>query len=94
MLHELTHWAGHKSRCARDMSSRFGDDKYAMEELVAELGSAFLSVELGVTQAPRKDHASYLNSWIKVLENDPKAIFFAAARASEAVAYLNSLQSK
>lgn len=92
LLHELTHWTGHKERCIRDMSNRFGTDGYAMEELIAELGSAFLCAELNITPTPRQDHANYLAHWIKVLENDPKAIFWASARASEAVVYLNSLQ--
>ena len=94
LLHELTHWTGIKSRCDRDMSSRFGSKSYAMEELVAELGAAFLCSELGVTSNPRQDHADYISSWIAVLQDDSKAIFWAAARASEALAYLNSLQPK
>lgn len=93
LLHELTHWTGIKSRCDRDMSGRFGDASYAMEELVAELGSAFACAQLGVTNSPRQDHADYIASWINVLEKDPKAVFWASARASEAVAYLNSLQT-
>lgn len=94
LLHELTHWTGIESRCNRDMSGRFSSENYAIEELVAELGAAFLCSELGVTNSPRQDHADYISSWIAVLQYDPKAIFWAAARASEAVAYLSSLQSK
>ena len=59
---------------------------------MAELGAAFLCAELGVSVVPRPDHASYINSWIQVLRNDDKAIFWAAARASDAVALLNRLQ--
>ena len=76
------------------MSGRFGSEVYAVEELVAELGAAFGCAQLGVTNSPRQDHANYLAGWLKVLEIDHKAIFWASARASEAVAYLNSLQSK
>ena len=80
------------------MSGSFGSKSYAMEELVAELGAAFLCSELSVTNSPRQDHADYISSWIVVLQDDPKAIFWASAWASawasEAVAYLSSLQSK
>ncbi|WP_207923213.1 zincin-like metallopeptidase domain-containing protein [Marinomonas flavescens] len=92
LLHELTHWTGIKSRRDRDMSGRFGEASYAMEELVAELGSAFACAQLGVTNSPRQDHADYIASWINVLEKDPKSVFWASARASEAVAYLDSVQ--
>ena len=94
LLHELTHWTGHTTRCDRDMRSRFGDESYAAEELIAELGAAFLSAELNITPTPRQDHANYLKSWIRVLENDSKAIFTASALASKATTYLNSLQPK
>jgi len=92
LLHELTHWTGNDKRCFRELSVRFGDESYAMEELIAELGAAFLCGQLNVTSVPRQDHADYLANWIKVLSGDVKAIFWASARASEAVAYLNDLQ--
>ena len=60
-LHELTHWAGIESRCNRQFGKRFGDDAYAIEELVAELGAAFLCADLGISDAPRADHAQYLD---------------------------------
>lgn len=88
LLHELTHWTGHENRCARQFGKRFGDDAYAMEELVAELGSAFLSADLGIAQAPRADHAAYLDNWLRVLKADKKAIFTAASQASKAAEYL------
>lgn len=87
-FHELTHWTGHPSRCARDLTGRFGSDSYAVEELIAELGSAFLSAELGLSAAPRVDHAQYIDSWLRVLRSDSKAIFLAAGRATEAATYL------
>ncbi len=71
---------------------RFGDEGYAMEELVAELGSAFLCADLELTPEVREDHASYLASWIKVLKNDTRAIFTAAAHAQRAADFVNSLQ--
>jgi antirestriction protein ArdC len=88
LLHELTHWTAHKDRCVRDLSTRFGDDSYAMEELVAELGSAFLCSELGISPGPRPDHAAYIASWLKVLRQDKRAIFTAASRASDAADFL------
>jgi antirestriction protein ArdC len=66
LLHELTHWTGHKSRLDRDLANRFGDQAYAMEELVAELGAAFLCGDLRITNSPRLDHASYIASWLKL----------------------------
>ncbi len=90
-LHELTHWTGHERRCARDLRGRFGSDAYAMEELVAELGAAFLCADLGIATEPRIDHAAYVESWLRALRNDKRAIFAAAAKASQATAYLASL---
>jgi antirestriction protein ArdC len=92
LLHELTHWTSAEARCNRQLGKRFGDDAYAMEELVAELGAAFLCADLGVTDAPRPDHAQYLDSWLTVMKADKKAIFTAASKASEAVTFLASLQ--
>ena len=90
-LHELTHSTGHGSRLDRTFGKRFGDDAYAMEELVAEMGSAFLNAELGLINATLEDHADYLASWIKVLRSDRKAILIAAAQAARAQAFLKSL---
>lgn len=93
LLHELTHWTSHASRCDRQLGKRFGDQAYAMEELVAELGAAFLCAELGITIDPRADHAQYLASWLNVLKADKRAVFTAASAASKAVAYLQGLQA-
>ncbi len=87
-----THWSGAKHRLARDMGKRFGDVAYAAEELVAEIASAFLCAELGITQDTRADHAQYLAQWLKLMKSDSRAVFAAAAKASEAVAYLKRLQ--
>jgi antirestriction protein ArdC len=92
LLHELTHWVGGAPRLNRDMGKRFGDHAYAAEELVAEIGAAFLCSELGITQDVRADHAQYLANWLTLLKSDSRAIFTAAAKASEAVAYLKRLQ--
>ena len=91
-LHELTHWSGIESRCNRQFGKRFGDDAYAIEELVAELGAAFLCADLGIADAPRADHAQYLDSWLRVLKADKKAIFTAASKASQAAEFLASFQ--
>ena len=92
LLHELTHWTSAESRCNRQLGKRFGDEAYAMEELVAELGAAFLCADLRITDAPRADHAQYLDTWLRVLKADKKAIFSAASKASEAAAFLATLQ--
>ena len=88
LLHELTHWTGHETRCNRQLGKRFGDDAYAMEELVAELGAAFLCADLRITDEPRADHAQYLDHWLTVMKADKKAIFTAASKASEAATFL------
>jgi antirestriction protein ArdC len=69
-----------------------GDQAYAMEELIAELGAAFLCANLQITAEPRADHAQYLASWLAILKADKKAIFTAASKASEATAFLVALQ--
>jgi len=90
-LHELVHWTGHTKRCSRDLRHRFGSEAYAAEELIAELGAAFLCAEIGISPEPRIDHARYIDSWLKVLRNDTRAIFAAAAKAQQAVTYLKGL---
>ncbi|MEN8179882.1 MAG: zincin-like metallopeptidase domain-containing protein, partial [Pseudomonadota bacterium] len=64
----------------------------ATEELVAELGACFLCADLGIAPEPRDDHSAYIKSWLKVLKNDHRAIFTAAAHAQRAAEYLHSLQ--
>jgi antirestriction protein ArdC len=86
------HWTGHASRNAREFGKRFGDRAYAFEELVAELGAAFLCADLGITPEPREDHAAYLAHWLKVLKEDKRAIFTAAAAAQRAADTLHALQ--
>lgn len=91
-FHEATHATGIEKRCHRELGKRFGDGAYCMEELVAELGSAMLMAHLGFSAQPRADHAQYIAHWLAVLKADKKAIFTAAARAQEAVAYLLARQ--
>jgi antirestriction protein ArdC len=90
LAHELTHWSGAAARLDRDLSGRFGSDSYAVEELVAELGAAFIAGRLGLPSDPRKDHAPYIASWLKVLKGDSRAIFTAASKAQQAADYLAS----
>lgn len=84
LLHELTHWTGHPSRLKRDLSGRFGNDAYAFEELVAEIGAAFACAKLGITNTPRPDHAQYVAHWLRVMKGDTRAIFSAASMAQKA----------
>jgi len=89
LAHEMTHWTRHPSRLDRSFGrKRFGDEGYAMEELVGELGAAFLSADLGLTPEPREDHAAYLGHWLTVLKNDKRAIFTAASHAQRAADFL------
>jgi antirestriction protein ArdC len=93
LLHELTHWTRHEKRLAREFGrKRWGDAGYATEELVAELGAAFLCADLAITPEPREDHAAYLASWLEVLKNDKRAIFTAAAHAQRAADFLRARQ--
>lgn len=87
LLHELTHWTASPSRLVRDLSGRFGSQAYAAEELIAELGSAFLCAEFGV-QLEKLQHADYVANWLDVLKNDKRAIFTAAKHATAAADYL------
>jgi antirestriction protein ArdC len=92
--HECCHWSKHPARLNRDLGRKqWGDEGYAREELVAELGSAFLCADLGLTPEVREDHAAYIGDWLKVLKNDKRAIFSAASHAQKAVDYLHGLQA-
>jgi antirestriction protein ArdC len=94
LAHELTHWTRHPSRLDRDFGrKRYGDEGYAREELVAELGSAFLSADLGLTPELRPDHAGYIASWLEVLKGDKRFIFTAASHAQRAVDFLHDVQA-
>ena len=89
LVHELTHWTGHKSRLDRLEHKSWGNDAYAFEELVAELGAAFGCANLGLVPDIRTDHAPYLASWLKALKAEPRALVSAAAKASQAIDYLD-----
>jgi antirestriction protein ArdC len=91
-LHELVHWSGSDKRLKRDLKNRFGTKAYAAEELIAELGAAFLCARLGVEGQLR--HAEYIASWLSLLKEDDQAIFTAASKASTAADYLHSFSEQ
>ena len=93
LAHESAHWTRHPSRLDRSFDRKaWGDEGYAREELVAELASAFLCADLGITPEVRGDHASYIEDWLTVLKNDKRAVFSAAAHAQKAADFLHGLQ--
>lgn len=83
-FHELGHWTGHESRLNRNLSGRFGDPRYAFEELVAELTAAFVCASQGFASIERPDHAAYLANWLQALKDDPRAFITAAGQAQKA----------
>lgn len=95
LAHECTHWTRHPTRLDREFGrQRWGDEGYAREELVAELGAAFLCADLGLELTPREDHAAYIDSWLKVLGDDKRFIFTAASHAQRAADYLHGRQAQ
>lgn len=94
LFHELTHWTGGTRRLDRNLKGRFGTESYAAEELVAELGAAFLCAQFGIESQPRPDHAAYIKNWITLLKSDSKAILTAASKAQEAVDYMLKLHQE
>jgi antirestriction protein ArdC len=95
LAHELTHWTKHPKRLDRDFGrKRFGDEGYAKEELVAELGACFLAADLGFEPVPEERHAAYIQNWLEVLQNDKRFIFSAASHAQKAMEHVWGLQSK
>lgn len=94
LAHELTHWTGHPKRAPRKFprGADFTPSTYAREELVAELGAAFLCADLGINLTPRPDHADYIGHWLEVLRRDKRAVVQAAAYAQRATDFLHALQ--
>lgn len=91
LLHELVHWTGAAHRLDRGFGEGFDKERLAAEELVAEIGAAYLCADLGVSNAPRPDHAAYVGSWLKLLKNDRRAIFTASRLADRAATHLHDL---
>ncbi len=93
LSHELTHWTAHPGHLSRSFNGKaFGDEGYAKEELVAELGACFLAADLGFELVAQEEHAAYIQLWLKVLRNDMRFIFSAAAHAQRAVEYVQPLR--
>jgi antirestriction protein ArdC len=90
-LHELAHWSGHETRLKRDLKHPFGSEGYAREELRAEIASLMISSELGLPHDPGQ-HASYVASWIKVLQKDPLEIFRASADAQKIHTFITGME--
>lgn len=86
LLHEVVHWTGHKTRMDRDLNTaRFGNEAYAFEELVAELGACFLSAHTGVHVGFNENHAKYIDGWLKIMKGDKNAVITASSKAQAAV---------
>ena len=90
LAHEHVHWTAAPQRLNRNLTGRFGSEAYAAEELIAELGAAFLCADLGLANEPRPDHAAYVQNWLTVMRNDKRAIFTAASKAQAAVDWINA----
>ena len=86
-MHELAHWTGHESRLNRDMRHSFGSQKYAREELIAEVSSWLLAVTLGTPHEPQNS-ASYLASWVRDFKDKPRELYSAISQAQKVVDYL------
>lgn len=92
-LHELAHWTGDRRRLNRDLTSEFASTGYAREELIAEMASALLCADLGLSKEPREDHATYLAAWLKKLKEDPMELWTAARAAEKVSTYLADFQA-
>ena len=91
-IHECGHASGAKHRLDRDLSGRFGSASYAFEEISVEILSGMILADLGIAHHPRPDHAAYVASWLRVLKDDPRAIFTAASKAQEAADWMHGRQ--
>ena len=91
--HEIGHFSGAPGRLARDFGKRFGDDAYCLEEACAEFFSAFVCARLGLAAEPHPDHARYIYHFLNVMKANPRALFAAAAKAQEALAYIDGFQA-
>lgn len=91
-FHELIHWTGHDSRLDRLKATPFGSPEYAKEELVAELGAAFLCAEYGING--KTQHPEYIKNWLNVLKNDKRFIFRASSMANKAVSFLTGTDNE
>lgn len=88
LAHEVIHWTGAVKRLGREFDQRYGSSAYVMEELVAEIGAAFICASIGLLTEPRWDNAPYIATWLSFLKNDKRAIFTAASKAQAAADWL------
>jgi antirestriction protein ArdC len=86
------HWTGAGHRLKRETGTRFGDDAYAFEELIAEIGAAMVCSKLGIGDSVREENAAYIAAWLRILKKDKRAIMAAARLAQNAVEFLEDLQ--
>lgn len=93
-IHEAGHASGVKHRLDRDLGGRFGSAAYAVEEITVEILSGMILADLGIAHHPRPDHAAYVASWLKVLKDDPRAVFTAAGKAQQAADWMHARQPK
>ena len=93
-FHESVHSTGHKSRLDRlDQNSRFGNEIYSKEELVAEIGSAIIMHELGIeTDDSFRNNTAYIQNWLHVLQDDPKMVVLASGKAEKAVKFILNIK--
>lgn len=91
-IHEYGHASGAKHRLDRDLTGRFGSEKYAAEECVAEMTAGFILADLGIAHHPRPDHAAYIATWLRAIKSDPRAIFTAASKAQQAADWMHAQQ--
>lgn len=90
--HECGHASGSKDRLDRDLTGRFGDEKYSFEEIIVEILAAMMMADLGIACEPRPDHAAYISSWLKILKDQPRAIFAAASEAQKIADWMHAQQ--
>jgi antirestriction protein ArdC len=92
LIHECAHATGAKHRLDWNFAERFNRDSLAIEEACAELTASYILADLGIAHHPRPDHAAYVASWLRVLKDDPRAIFTAASKAQQAADWMHDRQ--
>jgi antirestriction protein ArdC len=92
LIHECAHATGAKHRLDRNFAERFNSEARAIEEACAELTASYILADLGIAHHPRPDHAAYVASWLRVLKDDPRAIFTAASKAQQAADWMHDRQ--
>lgn len=94
LFHEAIHSTGHESRLDRKIMNSFGDEEYSKEELVAEMGAAFLCAETGIENKTLDSSAAYIQNWLQKLKDDPKMIVSAASQAEKAAEHILNNEQK